>query len=273
VPQIGAPLPLFLNQDRTPNPLRHDRATPAQGFPSASNTGVPVGTSLTAHPGVLSTSANNQVIDALDITGGVYISHTNVIVRRCKITGNGGFDWAIENHGTGTLIEDCTLDSNQSTSGALWGDQPFTIRRCNISNGENAVRPESNCVIQDNWMHSFVSSDSAPHYDGVEMLKGNGTVIRHNTITLDQGQTSTINLQGTDAAITNTVVDNNLLSGGGWIVNIRSIGAFPVSGTQLTGNRFVDTGNLGPGAVDSGTCSLVSGNVWDVSGINVDSQL
>jgi len=247
----------------------------ACGFPDATNTGVPVGTTLTTVNGDVHTTSNGQVINAMDIHGTLWIDNSNVTVKNTKVTGGGGSSWAInvgsKTNVTGVIIQDCAIDAAKSDQGGVTG-AGFSIYRCDISNGENAARPGGNALIQDCYMHTFRSSSSGPHYDGVEVYSGTGSKIVHNTIVLDQDETSTVNVQADFGNISGTIIDHNLLDGGGWMLNIRT-NSGPVTGTQVTNNRLGDSAGLGYGAVNDGTTSAITGNVRDLTGVNIDSQI
>lgn len=247
----------------------------ACGFPDASNTGVPAGTTLTTVNGDVHTTSNGQIINAMDIHGTLWIDNSNVTVKNTKVTGGGGSSWAINvgsnTNVTGVVVQDCTIDAGKSDQGGITGEG-FSIYRCDISNGENAARPGGNALIQDCYMHTFRSSSSGPHYDGVEVYSGTGSKIVHNTIILDQDETSTVNVQADFGNISGTVIDHNLLDGGGWMLNIRT-NSGPVTGTQITNNRLGDNAGLGYGAINDGTYSAITGNVRDLTGVNIDSQI
>lgn len=248
------------------------------GWPDATNTGVP-GTApgLTPAPG-FRTSKDGQVIESLDIAGSVYVDHNNVTIRNCRIVGDGGSTWAVDigrNGGvTGLLVTDCELDGNRSDQGGIRSQSngsQWIGKRLNIHNGENGARPGGNAILVDCYLHSNASSASAPHYDGIEVYEGTNTVIRHCTVQLDKPQTSAINAQGDFGTVTGLVIDSCLLGGGGWVLNIRKIGAHPVTGTVITNNTFADKGGFGYGAIDA-VLTTITGNV-DATGNNIDSQI
>lgn len=59
-------------------------------------------------------------------------------------------------------LEDCTLDSGGGFVGIGFGD--ITLRRCDISNGNNCVNIGANAVIEDSYIHHpFLPPGSADH--------------------------------------------------------------------------------------------------------------
>jgi hypothetical protein len=220
-----------------------------------------------ARPG-FRTSADGQVIDGQNITGSVYVDHKNVIIRNCKIKGDGGSTWAIDigrNGPASATITDCTIDSNRSDQGGIRNQSngsAWTALRCNIFNGENGVRLGGNAVIQDSWIHSFASSSSAPHYDCVEVYEGSNSQVIHNYLDLNQNETSCVNVQGDFGSISGTIINNNWFGGGGWTLNIRGTdtGAHPVTNTAINKNTFGRMGGFGY-VVNTSTGTTGSGNV------------
>jgi hypothetical protein len=92
------------------------------------------------------------------------------------------------------------------------------------------------------------------------------------TLAVGTGYTSAVNLQGDFQAVNNTTLSNNLLDGGGYTLNIRGIGANPVSNTSITGNRLGAHHAYGYSA-DDATNTTATGNVADATGQNIDAQI
>lgn len=80
-----------------------------------------------------------------------------------------------------------------------------------------------------------------------------------------------MNAQGDFGTVTGLVIENCLLGGGGWVLNIRKIGAHPVIGTVIRNNVFHDKGGYGYGAIDA-TGTIIAGNT-DLTGKNIDSLI
>lgn len=277
--RTGADVVRPLSPSPSSSPERDCISAPGRcGFPDADTTGVRPGAKLEVVMGDVYTTQDGQTIDSLDIYGTLYIDNSRVTVTNTKVTGAGGYSWAIwvgrDRPVKGVVIRDCTVDANRSDQGGVVSglSSSWSMYRCDISNGENAVRPGGNARIQDNYFHDFASSSAAPHFDAVEVYSGSGTQIVHNTMVLNQPETSVVNVQATFGAVSGTVVDRNLIQGGGWQLNIRDLDG-PVAGTEITDNRFGDDFQWGYAAVDQGTASVISGNVRDRTGVSIDGQL
>jgi hypothetical protein len=251
----------------------------ACGYPDATNTGVSAGQNLTVVNGDFHTTSNNQVVSNLDIRGTLYIDNSGVVAKNFKATAPGGSSWAVvvgaHNNVTGVSISDCTLNGGRSDQGGIsaqGASTQWTMQRCDISNGENGIRPSGHAVITDCYVHGLASSSRAPHYDAVEVYSGVGSVFNHDTLLLNMDETSVLNVQGDFGAVSATVLSNSLVNGGGWVLNVRSLAA-SVTGTVVTNNRFGDSHGYGYAAINDGTTSVIKGNVRDSSGVNVDSQI
>ena len=248
------------------------------GYPDATNTGVRPRVALSRVDGDVHSTREGQVIEGLDIRGTLYIDHSGVIVQNVKVTGAGGYSWAIwvgkDTPVDNVTIRDCTVDANRSDQGGVASGEvaSWTMLRCNIRNGENAVRPAGNALIQDNYLHDFASSSPTPHFDGVEVYAGAGSRIVHNTIVLNRSDTSVVNVQAAFAPVRATTIENNLIQGGGWQLNIRSLDG-PVTDTTILNNRFGEDRRYGYAALDVGTVGLVRGNVRDTTGETIDHEL
>lgn len=226
---------------------------PPSGFPDASTTGVPAGTTL-QNSGSISSSANGQVIDARNVTGSITINHSNVTVRRCRVTAG-----AIFVRGTGAIIEDCEVSPHGGHNSGISVDAGgTTVRRCNIHTFENGIfTGTSNNVFRDNYIHDPIpyNSQTDPHIDGIQLWNGgaNNLLIEHNTILCSLDSNSAIT-GGTNN--TGVVVNNNRLAGGGFTMY--------ASGGSVTNNRW---GNYVYGYVGSGgSAATWSGNVDDATG-------
>src|SRR5262245_30715415 len=113
-------------------------ATAITGFPDATTTGVPAGTTLTAYTGPMTINTPGTVIDGKTINGGLIINADNVTIQNCKITYNTW--WGIQASGGNITIQDCDIigpgfggDSNAGIVGT------GTFLRNDISMSENGI--------------------------------------------------------------------------------------------------------------------------------------
>src|SRR6266481_5394553 len=79
------------------------------GWPDATNTGIPAGTTLTPFSGSFTTTSNGQIVDSLDVSGDIFVHHSDVIVRKCRARSMyiGADDQPFTT--TNGLIEDCEI--------------------------------------------------------------------------------------------------------------------------------------------------------------------
>lgn len=213
---------------------------PSGSWPSAANTGVPAGVTLTPSGGMTITTPGT-VIDGKDISGTINVHANNVTIRNSRVRGSGFALVWIAGGVTGTRIEDCDLDGMKSSAGSMgvWG--PATVLRNDIVGVENAVAPGSGSVVQDNYIHAL-GAPGSPHIDGIQIDGGLSNItIRHNTIDMTEwSQTATVMIDNYFGPISNMSVDNNLLKGAGFTV--YSDGQFSggsITGVKFTNNAFV----------------------------------
>jgi hypothetical protein len=184
-------------------------------WPDATNTGVPSGTTLT-NSGTITTTSAGQVIQNLNVTGGISVAHNNVTIRNCRVTGIKS--WAvIEQNGsvTGTLIEDCEADGERRL-GSYGIGVSGTVRRCNVHGVENGLNPQSGSLYENNWVWGLNPTGTDPHSDACPAQGGTSNVIvRHNTldITGSVGFNATFFINSYFGNTDNFLVDNNLMIG------------------------------------------------------------
>ena len=223
------------------------------GFPDAATTGVPSGVTLTASGGLV-INTPGAVIEGLAISGMVTINADNVTLKNCTITSG---SWAVVNitsGSTGVVVQDCEING-LNAEGVRGISGQGTFLRNDIHNTEDGIYlTGSNTLIQDNYIHDLQSDWSGPHYDGIATDGGVSNItIRHNTIINPHGQTSALMLSNYFGSVTNVVVDNNWLEGGGYTV--YSDGQFKngtISGVSFTNNYLVK-GQYGYSSINNNT--------------------
>ena len=234
------------------------------GWPDATNTGVPNGVTLLPSGDVVVTKAGT-VISGLDIKGTVYIYADNVTIENCKITSNSFSVVQIKAGVSGAVVQDCTIDGvgkNNDGSSGITGTGSFL--RNNIYNVENGLNigQGKGTLIEGNYIHDLKASGS-PHYDGIQIDGGQtDTIVRHNTVINDHTQTAAVMIDNWFGPVTNILVTDNLLIGGGY--TIYSDGQFnggPMKGITIT-NNHVGGGYWGDLNSNS-TTPTYTGNVRD----------
>ncbi|MGX1170737.1 Ig-like domain-containing protein [Bradyrhizobium sp. NC92] len=233
-------------------------------WPDATNTGVSAGVTLTPYYGDLVINTAGAVISGLDIHGSVYINAPNVTLENCKVTTDAFYAVRVATGVTGAVIQHNEINgvgSGNDGDYGIMGQGTFIAN--NIYNVENGIGVDGgNTLIQDNYIHDMIASGS-PHYDGISIDGKNYDItIRHNTVINDHTQTAAIMIDNYFGPVSNVVVDNNLLYGGGY--NIYSSAQFnggSVTGVSIT-NNHMGGGYWGPTAF-TGNTPVYTGNVDD----------
>jgi hypothetical protein len=231
------------------------------GYPDASTTGVPPGTSLKPTDG-FTAKTNNAVYDGLDIRGTVTVTATNVTIKNSKIS-NVGF-WGVDIEGGSVTLQNVEIDCGHTGSkGIINGN--FVATRINIHNCEDGVFADRDFTIRDSYIHDLATSPTA-HNDGIQSIDAINITIEHNRI--DATDTSAIWLNNNSGGqlAQNAIVKDNLLGGGGWTLYCP---ADPSTNVQILNNAFSTkffpkVGLFGP-ATDCAD-EIQSGNVYHESG-------
>jgi hypothetical protein len=246
----------------TPPPTGGTCALP--NYPSASCTGVPVGTNLTVVSGDLHITTAGSVVEGKDIRGCVFVEAASVTIRKSKITCDFAFGihaLAANYSGVGPLIEDVEIscDGSSATGVAGYG---FTARRVNAYGCENAFSVDNNVTIEDSYIHDLYHATGA-HTDGIQLSGGSNITIRHNKI-LNQDTNGTSAIIGDTASFSNVLITNNLLGGGGYTLYCADSVSpnYRVTNNRWSRSIYPNGGFYGPWR----NCQLateVTGNVWD----------
>jgi hypothetical protein len=231
------------------------------------------GVALTVRNSDLTIGTAGAVVSGLDVRGCVTVNAKNVTIRNVKVTGS-CFD-LIRNNSTGLVIEHVTLvGADADTEGIGQGD--FTVSYANISHVGDGIRANGNVVVRDSYIHDLAAAPGS-HNDGIQVTAGSNITIEHNTIENPNNQTSAIMLGADQGDISDIVVQNNLLNGGGWTLYG---GAQPPSGRTIANIRLLDNvfgkkfwstcGSYGPMAYVYDPNITVSGNVWQGTNTSVN---
>lgn len=240
-------------------------ASGAWAWPDASNTGVPPGMTLTSS-GSITTSAHGQVIRLKNFSGSVTVNHNNVLIEFCKFRTSANFPIRITPGRTGCVIRDVEID-NMGAAGSCAINGTATVQRVNIHDTENGWNFDGGpgALWEYNYIHDLRAGGS-PHYDGMQ-IDGSASdiIIRRNTIINPWGQTAAIMIDNFYGPVSNVLVEENRLIGGGYTV--YSDGHF--NSSQITGVKFINN-RLGKGGYGYrnfvNNSPLWTGNVDDVTG-------
>lgn len=204
-------------------------------YPSAANTGVPPGMTLTA-TSARSINVAGTVIDGEIITGqtggstgyGLLVNANNVTIKRTKIVTSFGTGTGVNASGgikiapgvTGTVIQDVEIDGSNATHTCVFYEgNGITIQRMDCHNVCDGVFSwdGDNFSILDSYIHDLSGLPSNGHTDGFQTEGAQHGTIQHNTIDIARTDTGTISIWNSRRNSTDILVDNNLLSGAGAI--------------------------------------------------------
>lgn len=201
---------------------------PPTGFPDATNTGVPAGTTLTNYTGPQDITTPNTVIDSKTINTCLEIRTSGVIIRKSKITcvpANGL--WGIRsdpgvNTGTWTLVEDTEVTcAGNDLDGVDFAN--YTLRRVNIHHCGNGMSIASNVTLEDSYLHDW-NCCTDNHPDGIQFdgdlwgIRTSNVTIRHNTLSgqNNDGSPGNAAIISDSSQQQNILIENNLFYGGGY---------------------------------------------------------
>jgi hypothetical protein len=270
------------------------------GFPDATDSGVPAGTSLTAVPGQATSGpgwtwnastrtaivkTNGVTITGLHISGVLDIQASNVTVNKVKVTSPGDYFGISLRHTRDVTIENSTIGGTNNGAGRVgsaihdvYDDSTgMVIKDNNISFFKTAIQVTTGTVTG-NYVHDtgFVAGD---HTNGIlDIGTTQPLTIRDNTILDDQNQTDAISLgaSGPKMVIAGKVVEDNLLGGGSYAIYGGATYDNTTTGIIIRNNVFSQlyfpkSGMWGPAAyfAAAGTGNAWVGNTWDSTGATV----
>jgi hypothetical protein len=282
--------------------LTNCAATPSScGYPDATNTGVPAGTTLTSVPAQVSTgtgwhynaadgdvivTGNGTTLSGLYIPYELLIEASNVTVKDVQVAASGNFGIALA-HTTGVTIENSTISGQDLTTGRVgsaiddvYGDSTGMVINDNDISAFKTGIQISTGMVDGNYIHDpgYISGD---HTNGFYVNGGTQPLtIEDNTIFDGLNQTDAINLDdGTSGVpVANKTIENNFLAGGAYTIYGGTALSATTSNIVITGNRFGQlyypgSGQYGPVAyfAPTGTGNVWSGNLWDTTGQTVAS--
>lgn len=242
--------------------------------PTAANTGVPAGTSLSTTPpagvtltadGSWKVTADGTVIDGKDIQNKwVDIEAKNVTIKNSRITVPQGTLWAIynENNKPGLVIRNSEVTSRGGANTGIVAADNTTVCGVNAHGFENIGSIQGNNVVfQSNYFHINQADPASkdPHNDVLEIRVGSNIKILGNNLMQTnpdeswQHNTSALYAAATYGTLDQLVVDGNWFGGGTYttyftVVNIGN----PVRlGTvDVTNNKWY-LGSYAYGPVDA----------------------
>ncbi|MFI6483010.1 hypothetical protein ACIBH1_34130 [Nonomuraea sp. NPDC050663] len=251
-----------------------DRTEQLKGWPNASNTGVPDGVEL-AKRGSIRVDKDGTVLDGLDIEGEVSVQADNVTIRNSRIVNVGHWGVIQRKGATGLTIVDSEIRGNgteQMQFGILNQGGMLTVRRTDISVISNGIQTDHG-LIEDSYFHDPLEFPQ-DHVDMIlstgEAQKGLSLVIRRNTIINTVKQTAAVALFQDFGVPRDTIVEKNILAGGGYALYAGGGKKGTPTGIKIIGNVFLRDpfpkgGFWGPvtGWDGSGKGNVWRDNVWE----------
>jgi hypothetical protein len=227
---------------------------------------------------------DGTVVEDIHVTGGIYISANNVTVRNFKVTANAWYGVSIAGGLSGIVLEDGEV-SGAITSCII--GVGFTGRRLYLHDCDDGIKAKGSggpTLVEYSFIEKMGPGDGA-HGDGVQTTgAGNDITFRYNNIYMPWCGTGPSNpaspncpdpevyshnatfiigcSSGPSCPITNYLIDNNWLNGGGWTIycSVRNT----IQGVTVTNNKFGrDTG----WGLFGDQCAEVSGNTWEDTGL------
>jgi hypothetical protein len=269
------------------------------GYPDATNTGVPAGTTLRAVPsqvrsgpgwhwdsrGWVEIDGDGATFSHYSVAANVDVTASGAVVTENRISVRGQSFGVSVRHARNVRVQHNTISSpvalgrDRLLVGVkdIYGDATgLRVRANNISHASTAVQLDDG-VVTDNYIHDF-GFTSGDHLNGIMSNGGRRPLtISHNTVLNSYAQTDAIGLFEDFGVQTNRTVTNNLLGGGGYSLYAgANPGGARTSNIRITDNRFAviffpASGRFGPyTAFDpAGPGNVWAGNIRDDTGAPV----
>ncbi len=257
----------------TPPPTSTGSTVPpnATSWPSASTTGVPAGTQLTAHSGDITVTTAGTVIKGMDVSGCINVRAANVTIIDTRVRGN--CNYVVGSYSTGLTIEDSEVDGMNSAGASVGiGYAGFTALRVNVHGSQDGINANGNVVVQDSWVHDL-NEYNGSHNDGIQITEGSNIVLKHNRIENHLDETSAIMVGADQGNVSNVTVDSNLLAGGGYSLYGgedppagNSIASIVLSNNAFTTEYYPNGGAYGPVTARNDSQITFTGNHWYETG-------
>ena len=212
---------------------------PPPGYPDATNTGVPPGTTLTPSGGI-TISANNATVSGITTSGSVNITGAGVTLKNSKVGEVLVYGAAGNTANPRVTISDVEIDCGGPGSKGVQGSfgdhfQNVNLVRVNIHNCEDGLFAEGDFTVTDSFIHDLATCGSC-HNDGMQIFGGSRITIEHNRIYgSDTSAIQFCNNTTNCSPMSNTLINNNLLAGGGWTLYCPKVST---SNFRITNNHF-----------------------------------
>lgn len=237
--------------------------------PTAANTGVPSGTSLTT-VGSINANVDGMVIDAQNVTDGIVVNANNVTIKNSKITTSGYYGVYITSGFTGTQILNSEIYTLNGGYIGINGGNAFVCGNY-IHGYENGMTIGSGMMVQANYIDKLASNQPNPHFDGIEVYYDNNIRLWGNNIRLTDvsgawmTETGAINITAYSGNIDNVELNGNWIGGGSYTLYVDEQAGYKATNVRITNNRWYRNSYLyGPATVR--TTVTWSNNLFDDNG-------
>jgi len=258
-------------------------ATPPPTRPSAANTGVPPGTTLTRHDGDITITKAGTVLKDVDVHGFVIVKASNVTIESSIVRGGVSHgDTALVKvvSGTNVLVEDSELvPAYPSVQIDGIRGANYTVLRDNIHGttdgskvtGDNVTIADSYVHDLPFWAHDPDQGGNPAHNDGVEIFVGKNLQITDNAFYIASYGNSAMQVNQNLGVVTDLHFTGNYADGGACTVNLVNMPRPSMTGIQVDGNRFGrDTSVVNCAIFAKYAVTLTDVNdVWDDTGLPV----
>ncbi len=200
---------------------------------------------------------------------------SNVVIKNTRVSNSGG-DWVviIRPGAKNLTIQDSEIMAPAGVpqdNACVFNisDETPTLKRLNI-HGCSAAVSTGGGLLEDSYLHDPGYTEGLSHITLVASNGGGGLTVRHNTILNPHPQTAAVAFYQDFGPQANDLIENNLLSGGGYTVYGGDGGKGKTSNIRFLNNRFgrnfYNTGGY-YGYLASFTATnpgnAWSGNYWD----------
>ncbi|WP_313356193.1 DUF4082 domain-containing protein [Microbacterium sp.] len=251
----------------------------ACGYPDETNTGpgsdvklTRVPEDATSGPGwtyrsdirAIQTTSDKATLANLSLgNGSVIVQHPGVTLRNLYIRSNDYYPVNCTYSGATRDADSClglTVENTEiagtTTCQAGLAFSGYTARAVHVHGCADGFKANSDVLIENSYVTDLGVSPGS-HNDGVQSTASGNLTVRHSTFKL--GHQSDINAVfqmgvtgGNNHGVT---IENNLIDGGGWMLNSR-----PIPDGVVKDNRFTRRSTWGIGFVDGASWT---GNYWD----------
>jgi hypothetical protein len=200
----------------SPNP-----PPPRFSFPTVKSTGPRVAYSAMEPSRSVTTSHDGQVIDRVDVTGGITIRHDNVTVSDSRINYTGSYGIRVEKvNGVcpkGTVIRYVEIDGSLAADNhapAYDDSCGYTFDHVHLHDAGTGIRTYGNSVITNSYLVNDTSGPSGAHREPL-LVRGSNHVIRNNVLICDVPQggcSAALAIYGDPYPTTNILVEGNWLA-------------------------------------------------------------